>query len=86
MAVLESAICRAVGRIPFNPSSRMDRRVKVNPPDASFDVEISCGIARRHIDAVYVVSTGVYFEAHGCQDNRMVSTRRIPRCPLIVGA
>jgi hypothetical protein len=23
---------RAVGRIPFNPPSRMDRRVKVNPP------------------------------------------------------
>jgi hypothetical protein len=25
----------AVGRIPFNPPSRMDRRVKVNPPYAS---------------------------------------------------
>jgi hypothetical protein len=25
---------RAVGGIPFNPPSRMDRRVKVNPPYA----------------------------------------------------
>jgi hypothetical protein len=26
---------RAVGRIPFNPPSRMDRRIKQNPPYAS---------------------------------------------------
>ncbi len=53
---------------------------------SEFDVETSHGTARLHIDAVYVVPTGASFEAYGRQDNRMVSTRRMAACPMIVGA
>lgn len=56
-------------------------------PFSDFDVEtLSHVTARRHTDAVDVVLTGASYEAHGCQDNRMVSTRRMPPCPLIAGA
>jgi hypothetical protein len=56
-------------------------------PFSDFDVEtLSHVTARRHTDAVDVVLTGASYEAHGCQDNRMASTRRIPPCPLIAGA
>jgi hypothetical protein len=52
-----------------------------------FDVEpLSHGTARRHTDAVDVVLSGASDEAHGCQDNCMVSTRRMPPCPRITGA
>ena len=64
----------------------MRERVRL-VPFSDFDVEtLSHVTARRHTDAVDVVLTGASYEAHGCQDNRMVSTRRMPPCPLIAGA
>jgi hypothetical protein len=70
-------------RIP--DSSRTSRHVR-KVPFSDFDVETSHGTARRHIDAVCVVPNGASDGSHGCQDNRMVSTRRMPACPLIAGA
>jgi hypothetical protein len=74
---------------PIYPSSgntRAFRHLRF-APFSDFDVEtLSHVTARRHTDAVDVVLTGASYEAHGCQDNRMASTRRIPPCPLIAGA
>jgi hypothetical protein len=68
------------------PPSRRSRQILI-PLGIHFDVEtLSHVTARRHTDAVDVVLTGASYEAHGCQDNRMASTRRIPPCPLIAGA
>ncbi len=38
------------------------------------------------ITATRLVPIGASFNAQGCQDNRMVSMRRMPPCPLITGA